>query len=277
MQAEVNDMNVEISGLNLLIPEKFISYKEELEVSIKNLGIISPIVVANGIVCDGHRRVAACLKLGINDIPVIEIKGDPVELLFELNDREFDINTVAVLTKNLSDKQIAKACKKAGFSDSPQMVFAVKYQLLENDADAFNYQMPANIWRELGHLGDSISKYASDLLKMSGTVGEKRNIAAFLRQAQRRGELPESIKAENAAEILPLLQKTAQPRRTEAYEKYEKAVAAIEFPNGVSLKIDPTFAQPGVVVTVPVMANDLEKLDRTKQSLVELFKAVPEL
>lgn len=272
-------MNVEISGLNLLISEKFISYKEELEVSIKNLGIISPIVVANGIVCDGHRRVAACLKLGINDIPVIEIKGDPVELLFELNDREFDINTVAVLTKNLSDKQIAKACKKAGFSDSPQMVFAVKYlaELLEKDSDAFNYQMPANIWRELGHLGDSIGKYSSDLLKMSGTVGEKRNIAAFLRQAQRRGELPESIKAENAAEILPLLQKTAQPRRTEAYEKYEKAVAAIEFPNGVSLKIDPTFAQPGVVVTVPVMANDLEKLDRTKQSLVELFKAVPEL
>lgn len=272
-------MNLEISSLKLLIPEKFICYKKELEESIKSFGLISPVVVLNNTVCDGHKRVMICKKLGISTVPVVEASGDPVELLFELNDREFDINTVALLSKNLSDNQIAKVCKKAGFSDSPQMVFAIKYlsELLEKDSEIFNYQMPANIWRELGHLGEAMGKYASDLLKLPGTVGEKRNIAAFLRQAQRRGELPESIKAENAAEILPLLQKTAQPRRTEAYEKYEKAVAAIEFPNGVSLKIDPTFAQPGVVVTVPVMSNDLEKLDRTKQSLVELFKAVPEL
>ena len=272
-------MKVEISSLKLLIPEKFISFKKELAASIKNFGVLSPVVVSNGVVCDGHKRIMACKSIGINEVPVTEVKGNPVELLFELNDREFDVNTVALLTKGFSDKPTAVVCKKAGFSDSPQMVFAVKYlsELLVRDKEAFNYQMPANIWRELGHLGNAIGKYAADLLKMPGTVGEKRNIASFLRQAQRRGELPESIKAENAAEILPILQKTAQPRRTEAYEKYEKAFENIDFPNGVSLKIDPTFAQPGVVVTVPVMGNDLEKLDRTKQALSELFKAVPEL
>ena len=158
-------------------------------------------------------------------------------------------------------------------------VFAVKYlsDLLEKAPELYSYDMPANIWRELGHLGEDISRYAFDLLKMQGTVGEKRNIAAFLRQAQRRGELPETIKAEKAAEILPLLQKTAQPRRTKAYEKFEKAVEAIEFPASVNIKIDPTFAQPGVNINMSVSRSELSKLDDTKASLERLFKEVPEL
>ena len=273
------DCFIDINDFRLLIPLEFIKVKEDLIESIKTRGIISPVVVADGMVCDGHKRVAACIRLGIKRLPVVYANGNPAELLFELNDREFCINEIALLCKNISDKQIADICKKAGLSTSPQMVFAVKYLsgLLEKAPELYSYELPANIWRELGHLGENIDKYAKDLLEMQGTVSEKRNIASFLRQAQRRGELPDSIKAEKTVEILPLLQKTAQPRRTQAYEKFEKAVETIEFPTSMNVKIDSTFAQPGVTINMSITRSELSRLDDAKTALEKLFKEVPEL
>lgn len=272
-------MKKEITELKTILDNKFISTDAALIESIKKLGVITPLIVSNGIVCDGHRRLKVCRELGIKEVPVTEVSGEPVELFIELNNREFDANTVSILSKNLSDEKIAYLCKKAGFSDSPQMVNSLKILggILDKKPELFPVKLPANIWREMGHLGSLMEKYSEDLLIMAGTVSEKRNIATFLRQAQRRNELPESIKAQNAADIIPLLQKTAQPRRTEAFAKYEKAVAVISFPKGAALKIDPTFAQPGVILTIPVSGNELDKLDRAKESLAELFKAVPEL
>lgn len=262
-----------------LIPNSFICLKEELIESIKTRGLISPVVVSEGFVCDGHKRILACEKLGIKRIPIVFAEGNPAELLFELNDREFRINEIALLCKNLSDKQIANICKKAGFSNSPQMVFAVKYLsgLLEKAPELYSYELPSNIWRELGHLGEDIDKYAKDLLEMQGTVSEKRNISSFLRQAQRKGELPDSIKAEKACEIIPLLQKTAQPRRTQAFDKFEKAVESIEFPTSMSVKIDPTFAQPGVTINMYLKRSELDKLELAKAALEKLFEEVSEL
>ena len=270
---------LKINDLKLLIPEEYVESKDKLLDSIKSYGIITPIVVAKGIVCDGHKRVAACKKLGIEEIPVVTADGEPVDLLFELNDREFNINQIALLIKGLSDKQIADLCKKVGYSNSPQMVFAIKYlsDLLEKTPELYEYQLPANIWRELGHLGDSLDKYAYDLLKMHGTVSEKRNIAVFLHQAQRRGELPDSIKAEKAEDVFPMLKKTAQPRQTDAYEKFEKAIGKIDLPNNATLKIDPTFEQPGVTVTLSLIRSELEKIEQTKCAIQKLFDEVPEL
>ena len=259
---------IDVNSLKLLINEDFISYKNELFESIKTHGIIAPVVVSDNILCDGHKRIKICKTLGINKVPVVYTEGNPVELLFELNDREFDINQVAILTKNLSDKEVSNICKKAGYSNSPQMVFALKYMatLLEKSPELFQYQLPANIWRELGHLGKDIERYASDLLVMQGTVSEKRSIASFLRQAQRRNELPDSIKAEKTVEILPKMQKIAQPRRTKAYEKYEKALKKIDLPNSLNIRIDSTFEQSGVSLSLNLNRFELEKLDKTKEA-----------
>ena len=269
----------DINEFKLLFPEKYIRINEELIESIKFRGVIAPVVIAEGFVCDGHKRISACKKLGINRLPAVIADGNPAELHFELNDREFSLNELAILSKTLSDKQISNICKKAGFSNSPQMVFAVKYlsNLLEKAPELYSCEMPANIWRELGHLDENLDRYARDLLEMQGTVSEKRNIASFLRQAQRRGELPQSIKAEKASEILPLLQKTAQPRRAEAYDKYEKALERINLPSGTTIRIDPTFAQPGVCLNMSISRSEINKLDKTKESLKMLFEEVPEL
>lgn len=275
----MNYEQFKLNDLKTLIPEKYIEYKEKLYESINNHGVISPIVIANNYICDGHKRFIISKKLGFNTIPAIFINGDPIELLFELNDRDFNINILALLSKNLSDSKISKICDNAGLSSSPQMIFALKYlsSLLEKNPELFHMILPSNIWRELGHLENDIDKYAYDLITMQGTVGEKRNIVAFLRQAKRRNELPASIKAEKATDILPILEKATQPRRTEAYEKYENALGDIDLPKSANIKIDPTFSQPGVTVTLSVIRSELDKIEQTKQAIEKLFNKVPEL
>ncbi len=270
---------LKVDDLKLLISEQYIDLKDSLLESIKNYGVITPIIVAKGVVCDGHKRLIASKKLGIKEIPAVITDGEPVELLFELNDREFNINQISLLIRGLKDNQIANLCKKVGFSNSPQMVYSIKYlsNLLERYPELYEYQLPANIWRELGHLDENLDKYAVDLLKMHGTVSEKRNIAVYLRQAQRRGELPDSIRAEKAEDVFPLLQKTAQPRQTKAYEKFEKAIENIDLPNNASVRIDPTFSQPGVTLTLSVIRSELEKIEQTKKAIQKLFDEVPEL
>ena len=272
-------LRTNITEIKSLLEDKYIDYDVKLEESIRNYGVLCPVVLTNAILCDGHKRYKIAKKLGLTQIPSIITNGEPIDLFFELNNREFNINQIALLTKALDDKQLSNVLKKIGYSNSPQMVFAMKYlsNLLEKNPDLYNNQLPANIWRELGHLGENLDKYALDLLNMQGTVSEKRNIAIFLRQAFRRNELPDSIKANKAEEVIPLLQKTAQPRRTQSLDKYEKALTKINFPKSTNLKIDSTFSQPGINISLNITRTELDKLDKTKEALKQLFNEVPEL
>ena len=272
-------LRTNITEIKPLLEDKYIDYDVKLEESIRNYGVLCPVVLTNAILCDGHKRYKIAKKLGLTPIPSIITNGEPIDLFFELNNREFNINQIALLTKALNDKQLSNVLKKIGYSNSPQMVFAMKYlsNLLEKNPDLYNNQLPANIWRELGHLGENLDKYALDLLNMQGTVSEKRNIAIFLRQAFRRNELPDSIKADKAEEVIPLLQKTAQPRRTQSLDKYEKALTKINFPKSTNLKIDSTFSQPGINISLNITRTELDKLDKTKEALKQLFNEVPEL
>ena len=275
----LNYIRTNITEIKPLLEDKYIDYDVKLEESIRNYGVLCPVVLTNAILCDGHKRYKVAKELGLTQIPTILTNGEPIDLFFELNNREFNINQIALLTKALDNKQLSNILKKVGYSNSPQMVFAMKYlsNLLEKYPNLYNNQLPANIWRELGHLDKNIDKYALDLMTIQGTVSEKRNIAIYLRQAQRRNELPDSIKAEKAEDVLPLLQKTAQPRRTQSLEKYEKAIANISFPKSTSIKIDTTFSEPGINLSFNIKRSELDKLDETKKALTQLFNEVPEL
>ena len=58
---------------------------------------------------------------------------------------------------------------------------------------------------------------------------------------------------------------------------FEKAIENINLPNNPSLKIDPTFSQPGVTVTLSLIRSELEKIEETKKAIQKLFNEVPEL
>jgi hypothetical protein len=236
--------------------------------------------VCNGILCDGHRRLIACKEAGKTSILCLETAGVAGLLFAELNShRELSASEAAAVFKKLTPADQSAFLSQAGLSESPQMRLALDF-IAENiltSPELLSHSMPVNVWRELAHLGDAINRFARPLLTLSGTAAEKRNIAALLRQAQRRNELPEVLPGNTAAEVIAGMQKIAQPRRSTALEKFQLELARADLPAGAALKIDPTFSQPGIHISLQITRNHIERIDQTRKAVESIFAAVPEL
>ncbi|NCB39227.1 MAG: hypothetical protein EOM80_10685 [Erysipelotrichia bacterium] len=269
-----------IDQLELLLPPSLVVVPDALQKSIAEQGVIVPPVICGKTVCDGHRRLIACKKNGIESLFCFEVSGSAGLLFAELNsNRELNAFEAAAVCFRLDENEQAAFLQQTGISESPQMRNVLSYIATEilPCPDLLNFSMPVNIWRELAHLGNEINRYAKALLTLPGTVSEKRSIASMLRQAHRRHELPDSLPGSTAPEILANMQKIAQPRRTGALEKYEHAVKGAQLPHGVTLKIDPTFAQPGIQLTVHLTRNATEKLVDAHRAVNAIFAEVEEL
>ncbi len=269
-----------INELQFLLPESLAKPSNGLIASISTNGLLVPPVVVDGVVCDGHRRLAACRLAGQKAVTCLASKGSPGVLFAELNSqRELSAFEAAAIFARLDADDQAAFLKHTGLSESPHMKIALAFIAAEilPHPELLDLSLSMTVWRELGHLGNDMSRFAVPLLQLPGTAAEKRNIAGLLRQAQRRNELPEKLPGNSAAEVLTSIQKIAQPRRTEALAHFETAVAKASLPPTAQLRIDPTFSQPGVQLTVTLTRNHLDRLDQIKAAVNEIFTAVPEL
>jgi hypothetical protein len=253
---------------------------ERLAASIRTCGILQPPIVCQSILCDGHRRLNALKKAGATEVTCIEAAGSPALLFAQLNShRELSTFELASAFAGAKPDERSAFFAACAISESPQLVFALEYinnRFLQTDAMPAS-EMPMNTWRELAHLGTEIDRFAPALLEMPGTVSEKRNIAMLLRQAQRKNSLPAKLDGNNAAEILASLQTIAQPRRSAALARFNAALQQNPLPPGVSVKIDPTFAIPGMQLSINLNRRNCERLLLTKLSVEAIFKAVEEL
>ena len=269
-----------INELQFLLPESLAKPSNGLIASISTNGLLVPPVVVDGVVCDGHRRIAACRLAGKPTITCLTCKGSPGVMFAELNSqRELSaFEAAAVFTRLAADDQAA-FLKHTGLSESPHMKIALAFIAAEilPHPELLDLSLSMTVWRELGHLCNDMGRFAVPLLQLPGTAAEKRNIAGLLRQAQRRNELPEKLPGNNAGEVLASMQKIAQPRRTEALAHFDAAVAGASLPPTAQLRIDPTFSQPGVQLTINLTRNHLDRLDQAKAAVNEIFAAVPEL
>lgn len=248
--------------------------------SISEHGVLQPLVVCHGRLCDGNRRLAALKQLGIEKAPCVEAEGSPALLFAQLNShRELTAFELAAAYAATSTEESSVFFSVVGMPESPQLQHALSYiaqDILGSD-NLPEQQMPLNIWRELGHLGDDIGRFARDLLRIPGTVAEKRNIAMFLRQAKRKEKLPASLPGTTAGEVLANLQPVAQPRRTEALARFTAALQQNPLPAGVSIKIDQTFSLPGMLLTINLTRRHCNRLSETQSAVEAIFTAVEEL
>lgn len=276
----MNQQKFETKNLKTLLPQSLTLVSETFKDNIKQNGIVVPLIICCGIVCDGHQRLKAALELGIDEISCIEAAGSPGLLFASLNShRELSAYEAAAIFASLNNEEKNSFMNICGLSESPQMRFALNYIAEEiiPEQSLTGYALPINVWRELGHLDQEIARFARSLLLLPGTTGEKRNIAAFLRQIHRRNELPEKLPGVTASEVIASLQGTAQPRRTATLEKFNKALANAILPTGVIIKIDPTLSQPGMQVILNITRRTTQRLLQVKDAVDTIFSEVEEL
>ena len=111
-------LNVDIDFKNILPPLSTQEYME-LEKSIKEKGVLSPILVWNGYIVDGHNRYEICTTNRIDNFPVKEVEFNNKEEVLEWilshqlgrrNLTDFQRNEVAlkyqdVIAKRMKEKQ----------------------------------------------------------------------------------------------------------------------------------------------------------------------------
>jgi hypothetical protein len=273
-------IEMQIKDLKPLVDGSTESANEKLLHSVSENGVMQPLIINGKVLCDGHRRLDALRQLGRSVAPCIEAAGSPALLFAQLNShRELSAMELTAAYASCEPSEHTEMLKLADCTDSPQLRLALHFigcNLL-CDPDLCKHSLPMNIWRELAHLGDDMKLFAGDLLTMPGTVSEKRNIAMFLRQAQRKGVLPEKLPGSNAAEALEQLQKLAQPRRTEALAKFARALEQNPLPPGFSLKIDETFSKQGMLLTCNLTRRHSGRLTEAQTAVDAIFTAVEEL
>lgn len=276
----MNQQKFATKNLKPLLPSALTKVSEGFKENIRQNGIVVPLVICGGIVCDGHQRLKAATELGIDQLKCIEATGSPGLLFAILNShKELSAYEAAAIFSHLDHEEKDKFMILCGFSESPQMRFALNFiaeQILPEES-LFEYALPVNVWRELGHLDLEIGRFARSLLLLPGTTGEKRNIAALLRQLHRRNELPEKLPGETAAEVIASLQGAAQPRRTATLDKFNKALANAKLPPAVIIKIDPTLSQPGMQVIINITRRTTQRLVQVKEAVENIFSDVEEL
>lgn len=269
-----------IQQLKTLLPASLTAITPSFKENIAKNGVMVPLIVCDSVVCDGHRRLKAAQELAIVELACINVSGTPGQIFAALNShRELSAYEIAAIYSQLADTEKSRFFNMAGIAESPQMHFVTGFIAAHilPDATLVQNTLPINIWRELGHLDHEIERFAKPLLQLPGTIGEKRNIAALLRQLQRRHELPDNLGGDCAADVISKLQNRAQPRRSQALEKFNQALALAQLPAGTSIKIDPTLAQPGMQISINITRRHLQRLDQVKEAVEKLFAQVEEL
>lgn len=253
---------------------------KELQASVTNDGLIMPVIISDGVLCDGHKRLLLFIESGKELIPSITSTHKPGVVYATLNrNRIITPIEVAMVSKKLTDTELGEFLALASISDSPHMRVALKFiadHLVQLDQTHLS-SMPVATWRELAHLEDHMIDFAIDLAILEATVSEKRLIAQLLRQCLRKKSLPDSIVGKKAAEIIADLKKIAQPRKTQALEKFNQALKNAELPPGASIKIDSNFDKPGIELAIRVNRSNTERLSKAHEAIEKIFSQVDEL
>ncbi|GAB1351946.1 hypothetical protein MASR1M12_06770 [Erysipelotrichia bacterium] len=185
-----------IEELRLLLPESLVRAPQTLIDSVAVNGLLVPPVVVDGVVCDGHRRIAACRLAGKQTITCLTCKGSPGVMFAELNSqRELSAFEAAAVFARLAADDQAAFLKHTGLSESPHMKIALAFIAAEilPHPELLELSLSMTVWRELGHLGNYMGRFALPLLQLRN----RRRKAQYCRPAApgsaRRNELPEKL------------------------------------------------------------------------------------
>lgn len=273
--------SIKIDQLKTFIAPDLIVISDALAESVARHGVVVPAVLCGDLLVDGHQRLLAAKKCGLDEIPALTFAGSAPLAFAELNrHRSLAVSEiVAGFFACRNDSSCGEFLDAINLVASPQLwkILEILSENLKMFSTATLNALPLNVWRELGHLEGDVAAIAAWMVAMNATSGEKRLIAGLLRQAARRKALPPELMPMDGTQAIAWLQQIVQPRRSAAAQKLAAAMAAQSPLSGVSLKSDQTFEKPGIDITLHVTRSSLDRFDKARQLVQRLFAEVEEL
>jgi hypothetical protein len=262
-----------------LVPPELVTISDIMIESVAEHGVIVPVVVQNGLLIDGHRRVKAAIKAKMTEIPAVESSGNPFLLYSQLNQqRQLKPLESAFLVSTIDSEALKKDfCARFKISTSPQMLDILKHiEKTHSIVDAEKIDaIPLNIWREFGHV--DFKPLFKWFVNIEGTVSEKRKLAVLLRQCFRRQAFSIDTNELQAKEIIKNLKKIAEPRRTRIFENFARAIKNAQLPSGCSIEIDETLNRPGMTFHLQITRKNLDNFNKAADAAKKIFSEIQEI
>ncbi len=260
--------------LKPVIPENAVIIHETLAMSVEKFGILNPLLVSEGQVVDGQKRLELALKQNFKEVLVVQTSGLPFILRWQANlNRPWNPVEIALTATNISENVLPEFCASMQMPLSPHLRRSFKF--ITDTPDLWNdfkeNRLSLTILRDLAHLGEEMERFTRLLLSLETTMAEKRVLAGLLKQCSKRGNIPGIFDSDEFDKIRDQLENICQPRRTAAVRKFSQTISEIEFPPGTKVEIDQSFEHPGVVLHVSIKRNHLYKLSSIEKSLDKLF------
>lgn len=251
-----------------------VTSEEALVRDLKLHGSIYPIVLCEGVVVDGLKRLSVLSGNTEYPLRTMNVDGDPFFWRWVLNrSRPWNLLETALVYEHLPNDQRVSFVQDRGLGKSPFLAKALNFvaTTIDHRSALRDGQLSLAVLRDLACAGGEMAEWVELFLSCPGTVGEKRTAAKLAKTCFQRGVVVRLSGCSTMADIVRMLDRTARPVQHSLRDRFKETVDEMALPNNARLSIDDSLEMEGVKLNIELNRQNLETLEKVSEQLTELF------
>jgi hypothetical protein len=253
-----------------------------LEASIRDRGLLEPLKVRAGVVADGLRRLKVVLRLGLPEVPVMEIGMEPHAARVHLNlGRPWTPAELACWYGGAPEALRDAGLKWLGKYSTPELkkglglLIACPTALSEAAADHINLGMV----KDLVLLGPHAPEALERLARTEATVGQRREMAFLLKILFLQNKKIPYAWPLHGDKAIALLKSRARPELEAHLARFRSLLEQLSMRKCISVHPPEAFEEPGFFLNLHVTSENIQEIldffDRNADALRNLAAMLP--
>ncbi len=244
-----------------LVPLNYLLIEENLKNSIREFGLLNPIILSKGKIVDGIKRHYLCKKFK-KKIFFQELEKDTNFLRLQLNlNRNWTLPEIAYIYLNSSQEFKKSLCFYLGIKEFPKLeeIFKLLISSKFSIKNSILGKLNISILNDLIIWEKDSRKILEKFLKVKGTYSELKNLSILLKKAKIEGKEIKKFK-KNAKEMELELKKILYPKYFKDLKKFQNFTKELKIPKEIKLEPAPFFEESYINFSFKLNKKNKEKI-----------------
>ena len=273
----------DLRTLKPLIPLEMIPESAALEASIRQVGVLKPLMMNGPFVVDGLRRLKAAMHLKLAGVPVAETPLEPYAARLHFNlMRPWTLAELCLWHAGAPEEFSDEGLKLLGKHPTPELKRGLMLlaQCPSALAEAASDRINLGMLKDLVLLGPRSPEALERLARTQATVGQRREIAFLLKILfLQKKDLRSNDWPPRGDETITLLKARARPELEAHLAEFRRILKNLTFRKGVAIRAPEAFEEPGFFLDLHVtndnIAEILDFFDANGPALRDLAEKLP--
>ncbi len=244
-----------------LVPINYLLIEENLKNSLRQFGLLNPIVLSQGKIVDGIKRHYLCKRFK-KKLYFQKLELNPYLLRLQLNlNREWTLPEIAYMYLNSSQELKKSLCFYLGIKEFPKLEEIFKLLISSKGAikNSILGKLNISLLNDLVIWEEDSQKILEKFLKVKGTYSELKNLSILLKKAKIEGKEIKRFK-KNAKEMELELKKTLYPKYFKDLKNFYKFTKEMKIPKEIKLEPPPFFEESYINFSFKLNSKNKEKI-----------------